>query len=76
MLRFWNRLLNVENTGLTREIFLLEYVSRGSWCKYIECTLKGIQMEDSYTNKVILDLVECQTELIINFEVNWKKTVN
>jgi len=30
-------------------------------------------MEYSYNNKVTVDLEECQTKLMSNFEVNWKK---
>ena len=67
MLRFWNRLLKLEPSRLTKKIFLLEYEKKGSWCKEIENILKGIHLEAYYINKSLVNLEECQTKLIIKF---------
>jgi len=76
MLRFWNRLLKLEPSRLTKKIFLLEYEKKGSWCKEIENILKGIHLEAYYINNSLVNLEECQTKLMSNFEQAWIKSLD
>ena len=65
VLRFWNRLMLMSDSRLTKMMFNSVYDNphRGSWCFYVKNLLKTLDMLEIYNSRHICDLQLCKTKL-------------
>lgn len=65
VLRYWNRLLLMSDTRLTKKVFndMYNHPYRGSWCYYIKNVLRQLDMNDIYMEKQECDLQLCKDKL-------------
>ena len=75
MLRYWNRLITMENTRLTKNIFNIEYQLSGHWCKMIGNIFKNIGLYQLYELKQTCNLKLCEEKLLELHSLNWLKQV-
>ena len=75
MLRYWNRLLNMENYRLPKVIFEEEFNINGHWCQNIHRILKEIDLEYIYHDKTIVDLNVCKNKMCESFHATWSKNI-
>ena len=75
MLRYWNRLINMKETRLTKDIFENELILNGQWCKSIGDILKEIDMFDIFESKKVCDLQLCKEAMEGKFRDKWRTTV-
>ena len=75
MLRFWNRLINMEDNRLTKQIFEDEYLNNGFWCTKIYEILKEIDSGQVYENKTTCDIKICENKLQENYVKLWEKQI-
>lgn len=53
----WNRLLKIEDTRLTKKIFLYDYNScKNNWSSEVKSILGSVQMEQIFTNMLVCDM--------------------
>jgi hypothetical protein len=72
MLRYWNRLLTMNENRLSKRLFELEYrTNESSWCREIESIFESMNMNDMFIDKHVCDLSVCKT-IMLN---SWKKEV-
>lgn len=73
VLRYWNRLVNLDDARLTRKVFDAEYDAnkKGSWCYFVKDTLSDLEMAHIYTAKTSCDLGLCRTRLFIMYANVW-----
>ena len=78
LLRFWNRLIKLDNDRLTKKVFLHEYRvnRRGSWCFFVKRTLASIGMGHIYTHLQECDLALCRQRLQELYILTWSTNVN
>ncbi len=75
MLQYCNRLIQMDNNRLTKQVFLESYKKNGKWCKVIRNVLKEINMVCIYENKNVCNIDMCRDKLIDNFTIFWKKGI-
>ena len=56
MIRFWNRLINMENSRLTKQIFNSDYECRKGWSKEIENVFTQLNLEEYFIHKRVCSL--------------------
>ena len=71
LLRYWNRLVKLDNDRMTKKILNAEYSEGGQWCKDVKQILEVIECLELYTNKLTVDLELCKRKLMEKFTVNW-----
>jgi hypothetical protein len=77
VLRYWNRLINMNDNRLTKKVFLHEYehCKKGSWCYFVKNTLEKLDLFYLYNEKSSCDLSICKEKLIDNYKKQWVKDV-
>ena len=77
VLRYWNRLIDMDTTRLTRKVFDSEYACnrKGSWCLFVKDTLTELDMANIYTAKMSCDLALCKTRLFTLYANTWSNNV-
>ena len=61
--RFWNRLLNMEDSRLTKQIFNWDYVNQRGWCQYIKHLLIQLDLECVFSEKPTIDIDRVKIKL-------------
>ena len=76
MLRYWNRVIIMDNTRLERRIFMWDYNKGGdNWSNKISIILNSINCMHVYRNKIWCDIKEIENRLIDNYVTKWKSTI-
>ena len=76
-LRFWNRILTMDDYRLTKSIFNYDYnLCSKNWSFHIKCLLEEIGLIDNFINKTPVDLEVAKMALIDKFIFSWKEEVN
>ena len=76
MLRFWNRLVEMENSRLTKKIFLWDKdVNPRNWSKDISKILTDIGLEEHFHLMETVDLKHCATTLFLADKEIWSQQV-
>ena len=75
--RLWNRLIKMDDTRLTKIIFLYNYKTRlkNTWCVDIQTLFQKYQMQNVYNDKVSCDLVEFKDTLDKCYSLVWKEEI-
>ena len=77
VLRYWNRLVTMEDYRLTKQIFDAEFSSGyGKWCKSVRSILQECNMSYLYDTKCPVDVNACRDIMLQNFTQNWHKGLN
>ena len=65
VLRYWNRLISMPETRLTKMLFndMYDNVYRGSWCYYVKNIFRQLDMIDIYKDKQLCNLQLCESKL-------------
>ncbi len=66
VLRYWNRLIQMDNSRLTKEIFNINHnhPTLGSWCYHVKNIFRQLNMTEVFLEKKICNLDVCKTKLI------------
>ena len=75
MMRYWNRLILLDDDRLPKLIFKHEVYKRGKWSKFIERSLRDIDMGELYENKECIDLKLAESRLLTKFTQQWTEQV-
>ena len=73
LLRYWNKLIDLDENRLTKRVFNTEYQVNGKWSKSVKKVLSALNMNDVYDEQTTCDLSLCKDRLFSNFEKNWFK---
>ena len=79
LLRFWNRLIAMDDNRLTKVIFNHVYHKDNrskNWCFHVYNIFKEIGQEDLFTNKEPCDINTAKEQLFADFENTWKRNMN
>ena len=78
VLRYWNRLVLMNNNRLTKRIFNYYYElnEKGSWCHYVKTTLMSLDMGNIYDDQLECDLTLCKALLYERYTGVWLNNVN
>ena len=56
MLRFWNRILNVDNDRLLRRVFETDYrLCNNNWCSEIKTIMSRLELDEYFENKLFVN---------------------
>lgn len=73
MLRFWNRLITMDDARLTKRAFLHDYnMCTNNWCSDIKKLFCDIGMSLHYDNKTVIDLSTAKQLIKTLYENKWK----
>ena len=75
ILQYWNRLVKLDNSRITKKIFNEEYNNNGKWCKYIKNVLIELHYENEYNNKQVIDLTKCCDVLFEQYKNEWRENI-
>ena len=76
MIRYWNRLIDMDDTRLTKKVFDYVHATQSTkWCKMVCNTLSEIQMEDNFWYKMPCDIRVCREKLMEIYMQKWKNLV-
>ncbi len=72
MLRFWNRLLHMDNTRLTKRIFLWGHAHPNhNWCSDIRSIADSLGMIHIYDRKASFDISYVQSKCFQLMQIDW-----
>ena len=76
MIRYWNRVIIMDNARLERRIFMWDY-NKGdnNWSNKISIIFNSIICMHVYINRTWCDIKEIENRLIDNFVTKWKTTI-
>ncbi len=64
MIRFWNRIIKMDTTRLSRKVFETDYrIYKNNWCSEIKQLFEKVNSIDIYHNKHTCDIHEMQNSL-------------
>ena len=75
LLRYWNRLVKLDDDRLTKYVFISDYESGATWCKNVKLIFDDIGQTDVYINMSICDLEMCSKLLLGNYAEKWKEYI-
>ena len=80
MLRFWNRLISLEDTRLTKKLFNhMHSLSREAdtdWCGNIRSILSFINLREYFDNRQQVNIESCRSLLLAKQRESWIATVS
>ena len=72
MIRYWNRLINMDDSRLCKKVFLWNYSICGdNWCAEIKDILSKIGMTRSFENKEVCILNNAMVKLFKLYAKEW-----
>ena len=77
MLRFWNRLIKMQDDRLTKQIFNVQYQQEttNSWCMNVKEIFTILDKENIFEHKLPCNLNEIEDLLYKYAEKEWKEIV-
>ena len=78
LIRYWNRLINMDNDKLTKKIFTFDYNSKKpkTWCSSIEQVFKYLNMHDTFENVILCPLPKVENNIKDIFHKEWKAQID
>ena len=73
--RLWNRLINMDNSRLTKQIFNYNLAAEGKFSKFISDICDECNLSQSFSQRNILDLKLIQQREMTAFVEDWKQNV-
>ena len=72
MIRFWNRMLLLDDTCLTKRVFNHDYnVCQKNWCEDLKRILTTIGLSNGYENKLTVNMTETRDSLLTYYANSW-----
>ena len=71
MIRFWNRLINMENSRLTKQFFNWDYECKTGWSKEIENVFTQLNLEEYFIDKRVCSLDSALNQIQIISSEKW-----
>jgi len=75
VLRYWNRLILLDENRLTKKIFQSDFESNSPWCKRVKTILSDIGLVDLYSNKMYVNIDECRNRMSDKYCTEWLEDV-
>jgi len=76
MMRFWNRLVKMDDTRLTKRVFLWYYDHpRHNWCTNIEHIAVHLDVTNVYTNKCLFNIHDIERKCMELMYIEWRNDV-
>ena len=76
IIRFWNRLLQIDDTRLLKYVFNHDYITcESNWCSHLKAILTKIGLLDFYTNKLIIRMDLAEEKIKHHFIAEWSTSV-
>lgn len=75
LLRYWNRLIKMDNDRLTKMVFLNDYENESVWCNSIKSKFSEVNLPALYENKLPCDLKKIAELLLQNYSKLWKQQI-
>ena len=76
MIRYWNRLLKMEDCRIPKKIIRWEMEKRGAnWAAEVRNLLDGIGKEGDFYNMQLIDLNDFKNKICFEDKENWKKYI-
>ena len=77
LLKFWNRLIKIEESRVIKQVFLYDYDKcKRNWCSEIKKIAIEIKQLNVFTNKILFNIEYAQYILNENFVTTWKKSID
>ena len=77
ILKFWNRLIKMDDSRLTKRVFLFYYDRPGNnWCSDVRNIATELDILDSYDNKQIFDISMARLKCITQMSEDWVLDLN
>ena len=74
--RFWNRLLNMEDSRLTKQIFNWDYTNQRGWCQDIKHLLIQLDLECVFSEKLCIDIDKVKIKLNDLMQEQWSNEMH
>ncbi len=75
--RFWNRLMNMDDSMLTKKIFIEDYKRcRKNWCSDVQMMFSKLNIKDCFENKDICDIDDIKAKLFVIMDEDTKKEIS
>ena len=75
LIRYWNRLIKLDDDRLTKHVFISEYQNGGTWCEHVKKILYDIGMNDVYDSLSSCDIDKCSELLLKRYSKQWKQQI-
>ena len=76
MLRFWNRLINMDSNRLTYKVFQNDYnLCNNNWCAEIKSIFANLHCEEVFTDRSVCDIELLQRRNMCKFNESWKENI-
>ena len=76
MLRLWNRLTSMDDTRLTKQVFLYELAKRNNnWSKDVRTVMWHIGLIDNFTDRTAINLCATKTLICEYYSGIWKSDI-
>ena len=73
IIRYWNRLLEMDHTRLTNRIFLWDYnLVTGSWSNEVLKIFTNIDSQNIYRDRITCNLDAVEMKLLEIYETQWR----
>ena len=73
ILRYWNRLLKMNQNRLTKQVFLWDYnLENNNWSTEVKNVLNTIDMEYIFENMSTCNIVDLKQKLLEIYKTDWK----
>ena len=76
MLRFWNRILNIDIHRLLRRVFETAYrLCNNNWCSEIKTVMSRLELDEYFENKLFVNLDSFKHKTASLYTKNWSNNV-
>ena len=75
MIRLWNRYINMNDTRLTKRVFLWDYEMCKNWCLEVKQIFNSIEYHSVFEDKEICDIKTVQSRLVDKRNYVWKESL-
>ena len=76
VLRYWNRLVKMDNSRLTKRVFEEDYIlGANNWCGEVREIMGHLHLIDHYNNKTTVDLPRAKALLTDYYSAIWSRDV-
>ena len=71
MLRYWNRLVRLDQNRLTYTLFLTDYNNGGYWCDSVRKIFEELELSEIYLAQAMCDIKLCEKALLKLYADRW-----
>ena len=76
MIRFWNRIVNMDDARLTKKVFILDWMlCKANWSSKVLTVLKTVSSENVLRRRVQCDIKGIESRLVNNMMLNWEREI-